>query len=127
MVKVASLVLAIISIGISGPALAQVDLDDSFPSNDDATFEDLHEMLAPHFNDPLSAQYRDMEAIVLPGPSDAPPALLFCGWVNTRNEQGGYGPFQFFLAQVDLQEVEIDQPTPFTLSVAEQMGCPFRG
>ena len=58
--KLGTWLIAAILVVAPNAASAQVMLDDTFPENARITFEELHAKLSPFFNDPRSAQYRDM-------------------------------------------------------------------
>jgi|TARA_A100001391_G_scaffold50885_1_gene30991 hypothetical protein len=93
---------AILTAAVSSPVSAQVDLDGSFPPDAPVSFIEMHRLVSAGFLDPLSAQYRGMVhqiSPLVPGHEFTRPTL--CGWVNAKNQMGGYGALSFFVIEFD--------------------------
>jgi hypothetical protein len=73
------------------------------------------QLLTKNLNDPESARVRNLRV-------STKFEGVFCGEVNWRNQQGGYGGYKgFWLDTAELQ-VSID-PDPSFATFYEEMGC----
>ena len=87
---------AFLTIALSAPAaLAQSDLDGSYPADASIGFDAMHRIASSDLIDPTSAQYKQL---VLINRYDGKEFI--CGWANAKNQMGGYGPFVPFYVEV---------------------------
>lgn len=103
------------------PALAQVDLDGSFPSGLDFSFAAMHSAIADKLTDPTSARYKNMQLT----------DQVVCGLLNSKGQAGGYGEFSPFLydrADGDVLVITPERLEGFKGTVTdlfERVGCPL--
>lgn len=99
------IIAAIFVVACALPAVAQSDLDGSFPADAGVEFEAMHQVISAEFTDPTSAQYKAMvkrDRLL----ND----FVVCGWVNAKNSMGGYTPF-----------------VPFSYNVKRASGATYEG
>lgn len=104
---------------------AQVVLDDTFPTDDIASFEKMHAAVSAEFSDPTSAQYK---GLVLRNKVYKP---AICGFVNSKNPAGGYGEFRPFAYAIESDNALVprDVRDPLVGEMAVKalaiLGCPL--
>lgn len=89
-----SIMVAVFSVGCVAAASGQTILDGEYPSNAPVDFEEMHHAVSSSYDDPRSAQYKELSVV-----DDATGAVV-CGFANFKNANGGYAPYEPFVVEL---------------------------
>lgn len=88
------MMVAVFSVGCIAVASGQTILDGDYPASAPVNFEDMHKAVSSSYDDPQSAQYKELSVV------DDGTGTVVCGFANFKNASGGYDPFEPFVVEI---------------------------